>query len=229
MASEGHGEMRARIVKALRDPRSTLRLAMALLRGRYYRAKFRILGRRVIIGRRFRVVGRLDIRGPGTVIFGDDCGIVSSRMATTTPWTHSPEAVIKFGNRVLLTGTRFGCENRIEIGDMGGLSDARIMDTDFHSMDVQDDRPRYSTRGRSKPVILGRNVWVGAGAMVLKGVRIGDNAVVAAGAVVVANVPANAVVLGNPARVVTRVQRTDGPRAGIERPRDLVPTASAKA
>ena len=205
MSADGR-DLRSRAARVLRSPGSSLQLALALLRGHYYRLKFRVLGRRVVIGRRFRVVGPLDIKGPGTVIFGDDCGVVSGRMSITTPWTHAPNAVIKFGNRVLLTGTRFGCENRIEIGDHSGLSDARLMDTDFHSMDVSEDQPRYNTHGRSKPIIISRNVWVGAGAMILKGVQIGENAVVAAGSVVVANVPANAVVLGNPARVVTRVR-----------------------
>jgi acetyltransferase-like isoleucine patch superfamily enzyme len=195
--------------KGLRNPRLVLTVLRERARGHYYRIKFRLLGRRVIIGRRFRVVGRLDVRGPGTVIFGDDCGVVSSRLAPTTPYTHSPEAVIRFGNRVLLTGTRFGCQRSIEVGDNSGLSDARLMDTDFHALEVY-DRPRYNTPGVAKPIVLGRNVWIGAGAMILKGVRIGDNAVVAAGSVVVQNVLPNTVVLGNPARLIWRMK---GPRA----------------
>ena len=118
--------------------------------------------------------------------------------------------MIKFGNRVLLTGTRLGCDSRIEVGDLTGLAECRILDTDFHSVDVVGDEPRYNTRGRSKPIIIGRNVWVGGASMVLKGVRIGDNSVVAAGSVVVMPVPANTVVLGNPARVVGRVASPEG-------------------
>jgi acetyltransferase-like isoleucine patch superfamily enzyme len=83
------------------------------------------------------------------------------------------------------------------------------MDTDFHALEVY-DRPRYNTPGVAKPIVLGRNVWVGAGAMILKGVKIGDNAVVAAGSVVVQNVLPNTVVLGNPARLIWRMK---GPRA----------------
>ena len=49
---------------------------------------------------------------------------------------------------------------------------------------------------------LGDNVWLGGGAKVLKGVTIGENSVVAAGAVVTRDVPANVVVAGNPAQVV---------------------------
>jgi len=55
---------------------------------------------------------------------------------------------------------------------------------------------------RTAPVTIGRNVWIGRGAVLLPGVTIGDHAVVAAGAIVTKDVPAAAVVAGNPARVV---------------------------
>ena len=52
------------------------------------------------------------------------------------------------------------------------------------------------------PVVIGNRVWIGCNALVLKGVRIGDGAVVAAGTVVTRDVPANSLVGGNPARVI---------------------------
>jgi maltose O-acetyltransferase len=51
-----------------------------------------------------------------------------------------------------------------------------------------------------RPVLIGRNVWIGGGAIILPGVRIGDDAVVGAGAVVTRDVPQGATVLGTPAR-----------------------------
>ncbi|WP_256777545.1 MULTISPECIES: sugar O-acetyltransferase [unclassified Stenotrophomonas] len=56
----------------------------------------------------------------------------------------------------------------------------------------------------ARPVRIGRNVWIGGGAIVLPGVSIGDDAVVGAGSVVTRDVPAGATVVGNPARVVPR-------------------------
>ncbi|MGI6222877.1 MAG: sugar O-acetyltransferase [Prevotella sp.] len=57
-----------------------------------------------------------------------------------------------------------------------------------------------------KPINIGKNVWVGAGATVLPGVTIGDNAVVGSCAVVTKDVPENAIVVGNPARVVRTIE-----------------------
>lgn len=196
-----------KIAQRLReDPVAVWETACGLLRGQYYRWKFRLLGRRVVIGRFFRVTGPLDIRGPGRVEFGDYCTVHSSKLKPTTPYTHSPDAVIKFGSHVLLTRTRLGCQTRIEVADNAGLAEAWIMDSDFHAVEPGDG-PRYNTSGVSKPVIIGENAWIGAGAMVLKGVKIGANSVVGAGAVVASNVPPDVVVFGNPARVVWRMRK----------------------
>ena len=52
-----------------------------------------------------------------------------------------------------------------------------------------------------RPISIGANVWIGGGAIILPGVRIGDDALVGAGAVVTRDVPPGATVVGNPARV----------------------------
>lgn len=57
-----------------------------------------------------------------------------------------------------------------------------------------------------KPIALGNNVWVGAGALILPGVSVGHGAVVAAGAVVTKDVPPGVVVAGNPARVIRQIE-----------------------
>lgn len=57
-----------------------------------------------------------------------------------------------------------------------------------------------------KPVTIGSNVWIGGGAIINPGVNIGDNAVIASGAVVTKDVPKNAVVGGNPAKVIKMIE-----------------------
>ncbi|MGW1541248.1 sugar O-acetyltransferase [Streptomyces sp. NPDC002309] len=62
--------------------------------------------------------------------------------------------------------------------------------------------PRRDKLEAARPITIGNNVWLGAGAIVLPGVTVGDNSVVGAGAVVTKDVPADVVVVGNPARQV---------------------------
>ena len=77
------------------------------------------------------------------------------------------------------------------------------MDTDFHS--VARDRLDREAKIAVASIHIEENVWVAAGAAVLKGVQIGRNSVVGFGAVVVQSVPSDAIVAGNPARVVAQV------------------------
>ena len=61
----------------------------------------------------------------------------------------------------------------------------------------------------SKPIKIGNGVWVGAGAIILPGVTIGDHSVIGAGAVVNRDIPANCVAVGNPARVIKTIAETE--------------------
>ncbi len=81
---------------------------------------------------------------------------------------------------------------------------AYLSDADWH--DVQH---RIFAPGKHKPIVIGNNVWVGDSALVCKGVSIGDNSVVGAWSVVTKDVPANAVVAGNPARVIRQLDPED--------------------
>jgi tetrahydrodipicolinate N-acetyltransferase len=107
---------------------------------------------------------------------------------------------IGHGTNVNGLGTRLLCAQEVTIGAGCTLSwDVQVLDTDFHAMTVDGvERPSVA------PVRIGDRVWVGTRALVLKGVTIGDGAVVAAAAVVTSDVPAGAVVAGVPARVVGR-------------------------
>ena len=65
--------------------------------------------------------------------------------------------------------------------------------------------PRRAKWEAAAPIVIGDNVWLGGGAIVLAGVTIGANSVIGAGAVVTRDVPANVVAVGNPARVIRDV------------------------
>jgi acetyltransferase-like isoleucine patch superfamily enzyme len=109
------------------------------------------------------------------------------------------EGRIEIGDCVLLSpGSRISASDEIVIGDGTMFANgAYVTDSDWHTIYDRTERDPTPT-----PVHIGRNVWLGDHATVLKGVTIGDNSVVAARAVVTRDVPANVVVAGNPARVV---------------------------
>jgi len=110
-----------------------------------------------------------------------------------------PAPAIKIGKYVLICpGVRISAASGITIGDSCMFAqNSYITDSDWH-----DIYNRCVPVGGSKPIKIGNNVWIGDSAIVCKGVTIGDNSIVGAGAVVTHDVPPNSIVAGNPAVVV---------------------------
>jgi acetyltransferase-like isoleucine patch superfamily enzyme len=105
-------------------------------------------------------------------------------------------ARLHLGSGFLNTGSLVVCTTEISIGEMCLFGEQVIIrDDDSHGID---DRPRRA------PITIGDKVWVGMRAMILKGVTIGDGAVVAAGSVVTRDVPTGALVGGVPAQVIRK-------------------------
>jgi acetyltransferase-like isoleucine patch superfamily enzyme len=106
-------------------------------------------------------------------------------------------ARLEIGNRVFVNqGGVVVASSHIEIRDDTLIGEfSAIYDSNHHSLD-----PVHPTR--SAPVIIGRNVWLCRGAVVLPGSKIGDHTVVAAGSVVKGDLPSSVLAAGNPARVV---------------------------
>jgi acetyltransferase-like isoleucine patch superfamily enzyme len=122
------------------------------------------------------------------------------------------------GDFTLMNGALVMAEELIEIGSYCLISwNVGIADSDFHPIDPAERRrdalalaPYYKERPprppiRTAPVRIGDNVWIGMNAVILKGVTIGDNSVIAAGSVVSKSVAANTIVAGNPAAVVKQL------------------------
>ena len=114
---------------------------------------------------------------------------------------------------IVLPGVRLAAATSIRAGkNCMFAGNCYVTDADWH--DVYD---RTSAPGKTAPVILGDNVWIGDSALVCKGVTLGDNSIVGAGAVVTRDVPANTVVAGNPAKPVKELD----PEKGFRRRQDL--------
>jgi acetyltransferase-like isoleucine patch superfamily enzyme len=185
--------------RALTHPGKAATATVGLLRGYLYRAYYRLRGRRFRAGRNLRIFGRLDIRGPGEVIFGDDVKV----FGPTTPWTYTAESRIVIGDNVILGEAQFGCVREIVIGPDCIVGRCNIMDTDFHS--TRADRRTATAPVRVAPVHIGANVWVSQNVGILPGTRIGDNSVVSYGAVCSREYPPNVILAGNPAKVAGRI------------------------
>jgi hypothetical protein len=88
-----------KIEKALKNPIKSYNYIRLLLKGTYYKFKFRILNRDVQIGRGFKVRRKLSVKGPGKVIIGNNV-LVDGTSHTVTPWTYSKHAEIVIGDNV---------------------------------------------------------------------------------------------------------------------------------
>ena len=87
---------------------------------------------------------------------------------------------------------------RIEIGDACMIAHgAYISDADWHGI-----YDRAEPVGNTKPIVFEDNVWIGDSAIICKGVTIGKNSIIGAGAVVTKDVPPNCIYAGNPAKLV---------------------------
>lgn len=123
------------------------------------------------------------------------------------------KGVIEIGDYSYLANASIICAERIVVGQHCYLANGvTIADSDFHPLETLQrlkDAVAISPRGdrsnrptfESEPVIIGNNVWVGYNATILKGVNIGDDAIIQPGSVVLSNVPAGKCVSGNPARI----------------------------
>ena len=112
---------------------------------------------------------------------------------------------LSIGSNVRVTSVAIICHNKISLGDnvMIGINTV-IYDTDFHSLNpsMRNGYPERIDGVKTKPVIIHEGAFIGGHSTILKGVTIGQNAIVGAGSVVIQDIPAEQVWAGNPARYV---------------------------
>lgn len=130
--------------------------------------------------------GKLEIDGKARLLNG--CSLIIE-----------DNAKLKIGNNTYInTNTKISCSNNIEIGSDCAISfDVLIIDNDYHKIYYDN-----ISKPQTKPIMIGNNVWIGARAIILKGVTIGNNSIIAAGTVVTKDVPVNTLVAGNPMQIV---------------------------
>lgn len=97
-------------------------------------------------------------------------------------------------------------DSHIYVGDYTMIAPNVVISTAGHPIlpELREKAYQYNM-----PVHIGRNCWIGAGALIMPGVTIGDNTVIGAGSVVTKDIPANVVAVGNPCRVMREIGEHD--------------------
>jgi GT2 family glycosyltransferase/acetyltransferase-like isoleucine patch superfamily enzyme len=145
------------------------------------------------------VKGRPKIRAQGKIILGKRVRIWSefSRAKLLTKYG----AELTIGNNCRINGAHISAVESISIGNNVRIAPYTvILDSDFHNI-----ADHFAT-GKSSPVIIEDDVWIALGCTILKGVRIGQGAVIAAGAVVTKDVPAKTLYGGVPAKFIKPIK-----------------------
>ncbi len=162
------------------------------------------------------IKGRIRLVNRGTVTIGDGCTINGKNKYNPIGCGNGCNMIAERGAEIVI-GERLGMSNAtivsrcsVTIGDRvligGGV---KIYDTDFHSLDHRyRGTPEDKAHAACRPVVIGDDVFIGADSFILKGVHVGDRAVIGCGSVVTKDVPADEVWVGNPARCVRK--KTEG-------------------
>ena len=171
------------------------------LRGIDLGAGWRCYGRPIIQRHRdsqLRIGRRMELRStPESNPLGADHPVIIS--------TRNPGARLIIGDDFGMTGGSLVCGQRMTIGDRVWVgANVIITDTDFHPVDPL-SRQSDPLEAATAPVRIADDVFIGMRSLILKGVTIGEGAVVGAGSVVTRDVPARAIAAGNPARVIRQL------------------------
>lgn len=104
-----------------------------------------------------------------------------------------------FGHHTYLNrSATIDCMQEVTIGDYCAISDnVQILDSDFHTLTHEG-----KTSESSKLIHIGNHVWIGRSAIILKGITIGDGAIIGAGSIVTKSIPPRCLAVGNPVRVI---------------------------
>ncbi|MEK7188675.1 MAG: acyltransferase [Patescibacteria group bacterium] len=188
-------------------------LPASIFRGLWYRLLIKY-DYPTMIGRRFKIIGSSNFRAKQNLWIKDDVSILASGKIEVghdcvfcervSIWSH--EKGVSIGDNVAIGMGSYICATggRIEIGD-----EVRIADSvRFYSFNHKYDRKEKPISGQGytrEGIKVKYNTWIGSGAVILDGVTIGENSVIAAGAVVTKNVPSRCLVAGIPAKIIKRL------------------------
>lgn len=164
------------------------------------------------LGKQSRFFGKpYFVRYPNSVVtIGSGCTFRSISFSNLIGINHrciiatiSKFGKISIGNNCGFSGTTIGAGELISIGnDVLVGANSLITDSDWHAID-----PVYRNTypAKTAPVYIENNVWIGYNVTILKGVRIGENSIIAANSLVVKDIPPNVIAGGNPCKIISKL------------------------
>lgn len=158
------------------------------------------------------VIGKVILRTNGNFIFGRNV-ILSGRGIDNNAGTQiyvAHEALLTIGNFSGLTQSSIYCMDRIEIGDYVKIgAGCLIFDSNFHNTDWNIRRePQIDVfTAITKPVKICSHAFIGARTIITKGVTIGERSIIAAGSIVVTDIPSDCIAGGNPCKIIKRINQ----------------------
>lgn len=168
--------------------------------------------------KKFSVLGPLglSVNGSGKIQIGHNVRVVNSNQFNRAGINHPTQLVVCdqaqliIGDHVGISGAAIFSAESIVIGNHVLIgANASIYDTDFHPIDAESRR--LNKPAKTSPIVIEDDVWIGASATILKGVRIGNGSVIAAGSIVTRDIPPNVLAAGVPARVIRVLMHEDKP------------------
>ena len=196
-------------------------MKLSLIKTVYYNIKYKLYNMPLLIARRsiikIKKHSMIHISN-GRLEFGLDFldkGRTSLKMGVHSQFIINGSACICNGCRITIEGgaklvlgrdtfinenCRITACTEISIGDGCWIAwDVNIIDSDFHQINENS-----TIKPKTAPILIEDKVWIGARAIILKGVTIGKGSIIAAGAVVTGDVPSNCLAIGTPAKVIKK-------------------------
>jgi len=165
--------------------------------------KLRLRAAGVIYGNRLRGKNVI-IQNKGSIQLGNNVLLRSNPAGNpyrTALFTNCPEAKIIIGNKCVLNGTTIHSRSSVTIEDYCLFAPGvQLIDNDSHRISLNIHERRLPPKAAA--IVIRKNAWIGLNSIILKGVEIGQNSIIAANSVVTKSIPKNTLAGGNPAKII---------------------------
>jgi len=155
------------------------------------------------------IIGPFKIINNGVIKFGTGIRFYSTFKSNPIGMTKvcsiyvAEKASLSISNSAGFSGVSIYCAEEIIIGENFYCgANVSIWDTDFHPISFESRRQNEDHLAKTKKIVIGDDVFIGANSIILKGVTIGDRSVIGAGSIVTKSVPSNQIWAGNPAKFI---------------------------